>query len=322
MGSQVRVWHKVGQVPVSPGGTGRLDLPRQYDLECIQYRLSGSVQVTVAGSAVRAEAPCQVINRVELNADGKNVLYSAPGYFGVTCRPERSSNQANAAILTAPTAAAVATYPIDCTGVIDMATPDGIRTKDSNFRTAGLSTWQIIFSFGQPTDIFTGGATAAFVNCVVDVFICEMIELSDGGKVTSPVWVRKVSTQSLTAPSTTVAEYRLNAGNFIKSVFIRTDNSGEPSSSVMNNLKLFAGMDVRVDLSAAMMRARNAHDYGRMFSGAYYNQDFTRMGFSESKLSEMWNVTRAIEPKITLDVNGNSNYGITLVTTEYIAIGK
>lgn len=78
---QFRILRKVATVPVSGGGFATIDLPRDYDYESIFVRVNGGLQVTVLATSVRAEAPTHVIQRLEVIADGKNNLYSAPFWF-------------------------------------------------------------------------------------------------------------------------------------------------------------------------------------------------------------------------------------------------
>ena len=65
MNNQFRIKRTYINVPVVAGGFATIDLPRGYDYESIHLRVVGSVQVTTLATAVRAEAPTQVISRVE-----------------------------------------------------------------------------------------------------------------------------------------------------------------------------------------------------------------------------------------------------------------
>ena len=325
MSKQFRIQRTYAQIPVVAGGFALIDLPRGYDYETLFLRLTGSVQVTVAGTGVKAEAPTQAIARVELVADGRNTLHSAPYWNYVLAHYDRRQTQNGARPTTPPTAAAIATYAIEANGAVDFFTPDGIRPKDSNFRTDGLQLFQLRLTFGNAVDMFVGAATANFIaGLMVEVSTSEIVELADPatGVKTVPVALKKVSFQEIGVPATNAnQEVRLPAGNMIKSVLLRSEISGDTSIAVINNLQAFSGVDVRLNMKGASLRAKNNNDFGFVQPG-YYITDFSRNGSDSASLSELWDVTNQAEPKISLDVNGSALTKVQAVVTEYIGLGK
>lgn len=326
MAKQFRIKRTYINVPVVAGGFNTIDLPRGYDYESIHIRVVGSVQVTVAGTAVRAEAPTQVISRVELIADGRNTLYSAPFWFATLGKYDRPNMlETGARVTTPPSGFAIATYAVEANGVIDLMTPDGERPKDSNFRTSGLQLFQLRLSFGNPADLFVGAATANFVaGFQVEISTVETVEEpAADGTITTPVALKKVSFQELAVPTTNAnQEIRLPAGNMIKSVVVRTEGSptaGEPTATVLNTLQVFSGVDVRVRNSSSAIRGQNNNDYGQLTAG-YYIADLARSGAPTARLSELWDVTRQAEPKISMDITGGANVKAQVVVTEYLAL--
>lgn len=322
---QNRILRKVATVPVTAGGFATLDLPRDYDYETIFVRINGGLQVTALATSVRAEAPVQIIQRIEVIADGKNNLYSAPFWFATLANYERRGISQGARAVTPPSGVAVATYQVEANGTIDFMSQGSVRPKDSNFRSAGLSLFQLRMTFGQPGDCFVGG-TVVFNNMFVDVYVQQMVEIPDAtGAITSPIALKKISYQELALLSSNAnQDIRLPAGNNIKSVVMRTDGSttaGEPSVAVLNNVILGAGVDVRLNLSAAQLRAKNNQDYGLITAG-YYIADLTTKGDAKVNLTDLWDVTGAAEPKLTLDVTGGANVKMQAVVTEYILAGN
>jgi len=323
MAKQYRVMRKVASVAVVAGSFATLDLPRDYDYESIFLRINGSVQVTTAGTAVRNEAPTQLVQRVEVIADGKNNIFSAPFWFASNANYGRDLLQNGARVLTAPSSAALGTYPIEAIGAVDLMTQDSVRPKDSNFRSSGLSLFQLRLTFGQFADMFTGSAVAVASGTIyVDVFVQQLVEIADAnGQVTTPIALKKVSFQEIALPSSNAnQEIRLPAGNFIRGVTIRTDGlttAGEPSTGVLNNVQLAAGVDVRMNLAGANLRAKNNADYGYI-NGGYYVADVTSKGSSAINLTDLWDVTGAAEPKLIVDVVGGTNVKMQAVVTEYI----
>jgi len=324
MGKQFRVIRKIASVPITANGFATQDLPRDYDYEYIGLRIAASLQVTGAATSVRAESPCQLVPRVEVVADGKNNLFSAPFWYTSLGNVRRSLTQSGGRATTPPSGTGVATYAVEALGFIDFATLDGVRPKDSNFRSRGLSLFQLRLTFGAAGDAFVGGTVAFSGSPVVDVYAVQMVEETDaaGAFMSSPMALRKVSYQEQAfAASNANAEFRLPAGNLIRSVFVRTDGSttaGEPSTAVLNNLTLQNGIDVRLNLSAANLRGLNNGQFGAVTAG-YYLADLMRQESSgNAMLSNLWDVTGASEPKAILDVTGAANVKVQAVTEEYI----
>lgn len=320
---QYRIQRKVASVPIVAGGFGLQDLPRSYDYEAIFFRISASLQVTVGATSVRAESPVQLVPRVEIVADGKNTLLSAPFWALSLANVWRDLIFSGARVTTPPSAVGVATYVVEAIGVHDFMTSDGSRPKDSNFRTSALSMFQTRLTFGQAGDAFVGGTVNFTGTNNVDVFTAEIVELpAADGSYATPIALKKVSFFSQTFPASNAnAEMRVPAGNLIKSVVLRADGSvtaGEPSATVLNNIKLQSGVDVRLDLAAPNLRAKNNADYGGTIIGGYYVADVTSKATGRINLSDLWDVTGQAEPKVVLDVTGGANVTVTAVVTEYI----
>jgi len=327
MAQQFRIKRTYATVAVVAGGFATIDLPRGYDYESLHIRAYGTVNVTTLYTSVRAEAPVQVISRVEVLADGRNTLFSAPFWFATLGKYDRPNMlETGARVTTPPTAAAVAAYPFEANGVVDFMTPDGERPKDSNFRTDGLQLFQLRLTFGNPGDMFVGAGVSTFTTANVEISTVELVELPDAnGQRTSPVALKKVSFQEIAVPTTNAnQEIRLPAGNMIKSVVLRTEGgvtAGEPGATVLNRVQVFSGVDVRVNNLAAAVRGQNNNDYGSLTAG-YYVADLARNGSGAAKLSELWDVTRQAEPKVSMDITGGANVKAQVVVTEYLALNQ
>ena len=322
---QYRISRKVASVPIVAGGFATVDLPRGYDYESLFLRINASLNVTVAATSVRAEAPCQLVPRVEIIADGKNNLFSAPFWYAGLGNFNRSIMETGARATVPPTAATVATYAVEAAACIDFMTVDGARPKDSNFRSSGLSLFQARLTFGSAADCFVGGTVAFSGSPTVDIFTQEMIELPDAaGDTTKPLALKKVSYQELAiSASNANQEIRLPAGNLIRSVLFRTEGNttaGEPQIGTLNNLTLQSGVDVRVNLTAQQLRVKNNMDFGQITTG-YYVADVAARGNSDVNLSELWDVTNQAEPKAIVDVTAGTAAKIQAVVTEYILSG-
>lgn len=314
---------KIGSITVTENGFATLDLPRVYDYQTLFLRINGSVVVSTAGDAVRADAPCQLVPRVEIIANGKNNLVSAP--FNMLCRGNvwRNGQQYGARSVTPPSSHTAATYAVEALAAVDFCTIDGVRPKDSNYRSAGLDLLQLRLTFGQAEDLFTGSPVGTLSGMTVDVWTAETVELPDAsGAYSMPLALKKVSYQEVALTSTNAnQEIRLPASNYIRAVQIRAEIDGEPSNAVINNVQLASGIDVRYNMSAAQLRAINNMDYGQVPTG-YYVIDPPRNGPENIKLADCWDVTGQSEPKLILDVTGGAGYKVQIVTTEYLMGAK
>lgn len=324
MGKQYRVMQRIGQVPITAGGFDSIDLPRDSDYEAVAFRISATLNVTVLATSVRAEAPCQLVPRIQIVADGKNVLANTPFWAISPGNYLRRGKDSGGRAMTPPSGVAVAAYPVEAIGVVDFATMDTVRPKDSNFRARGLSLFQAIFNFGQPGDCFVGGTVGFTGTPVVEIYALKCVEDTDeaGNYLSTPLFLRKTSFQEITLPATNPAlEVRLPAGNLIRSVLVRTEGAttaGEPDVLTLNGMILQNGLDVRANLTGAQLRGLNGAQFGQVQTG-YYVADFCFQGEGgNNMLSNLWDVSNAAEPKAVLDVTGGGSRRAQVIVTEYI----
>lgn len=321
MAGQYRIKRRIAQVPVTENGVITIDLPRGYDYEALYFRLYGTVNVTTAGTAVRAEAPAQLIKRIEVVADGKNTIASVPF---VMLNRANVFRRGQLGTLTPPTAATIAAYSVAASGALDLSNVDGIRSKDANLRTNGMSLLQARFTFGAAVDLFTGTPAGNIANMYVDVFSTEMIELPDAnGQITQPLYLQKRAYQDIAfSASNANMAIALPVGNVLRGLWIRAEGSstaGEPSDVVINNITLSSGVDVRLNLPYLDLREINKLDYDitTLPTGIVVADLMTHGGYN-TQASEGWDLTQASEAKLILDVTGAANTKVTVVTHELI----
>lgn len=320
--NQLRFKTRITQIPIIAGSNQPYDIPRQYDYESLFLRLSGTVQVTAAATAVRAEAPTQILPRLEVTSEGRNTHFNAPFWRCCIGNYERPQNIPGSLSVVPPTSPAVGTYPFSAHGVIDFCNVDGIRPKDSNLRTSALSLFQLRPTFGAAGDMFVGG-TANFVGTpTLEVFSITMYEIPGAdGKASTPGALKKTVYQEVAVPTSNLTqEIRLPTGNYLKSVVVRAEGlttAGEPTNAVINEMTLSSAQDVRIKLLGNQVRALNSQDYGPVPVG-YYILDYTSQGKIPGNLTDCWNVSGQAEPKLILDVNGGAAVRLQIVTTEMI----
>jgi hypothetical protein len=326
---QYRIKRRTHSQALTENNVVTLDMPRGYDIESLFFRVSGVANVTTAGSAVRALAPTQLIKRIELVADGKNTIASIPGWYLA-----RNQNRSQMGYMLAPTAASIAAYNVELNAVLDQCLIDGIRPKDSNLRTAGMSLLQLRITTGSLTDLFTGSPAGSMTTFNIEVGTAETIELPDDkGNITKPLYLQKRSYQDIAIAATNAnQQVVLPIGNALRGVSILATINGEPSNAVINNVTLASGVDVRVNLPGPMLQRINGMDYEPVSilsntTGAgvssipvtgLYNIDLMRNGNSDVKVTDAWDLSKASEAKLVLDVTGGAGYQLTIVTTEFI----
>lgn len=322
MSGQYRIKRRVAPVPVSENGQITIDMPRGYDYETILFRLYGSIVVSTLYTSVRAEAPCQLIERIELVADGKNTIASVPF---VLLNRANVMRRGQLGSLTPPTAASVATYAVEATAALDLANMDGIRSKDSNLRTSGMSLLQLRFTFGASADCFIGAGVSTLSNMFVDVCTSEMIELPDPatGKMTDPLYLQKRAYQDIAVTASNAnQQIILPVGNIMRGVIIRSEGvtaAGEPDNLAVNNIQLASGVDVRYNMTGLDTRAMNKLDYQvTTLPNGIYIIDMMEEGGYNTQASEGWDLTNASEAKLILDVTGGANVRLTVETIELI----
>lgn len=318
---QTRIKRYIGRQTVTDNQRVVFDLPRDFDLEAIVIRIAGSTTLTVAGAAVRAEAPLQLLKFISLKANGTDLLDGVPGWMAHRLGAFRRGQLAP----LSPQAAATATTQA-FTGmvVLDRAVIDGIRTKDGNFPTRGLSTFQLEIQMGAAIDCFTGAPTGTIAaGATVEVVVYQQKEDPVDGRFTLPRVVTKRSHLDIAfASSNANYQQRLNTGNILRGLLIRAagaSTAGEPSNSGLNNVKIQQGNEVLLDLPAATLREINATDYElSSIPTGYYFVDFMGMGGPANKISDALDLRRGEELFAVLDVTGAANQTIGITTLEYM----
>lgn len=317
MAKQYRIKRRVQQVPVAFGQSVTVDLPRGYDIESVYLVLYGSIVLTTAGTAVRAESPSGLVQRAEIIADGKNTIasvrFDALQQFNGMRRGQGQRT---------PPGNTVATHPIRASMVIDQSIVDGVRPKDSALRTSGMSLLQLRLTFGALTDLYTGAPVGTLSNVFVDVVMSELVEIADeSGEVTTPLYLLKRSYQDITiAGANSNLEIPLPVGNVFRGTLLRSSSSAEPSDSVINNVVLRSGVDVRINATYQNLKTLNTMDYGFAPPTGYVFADCMYAGaVAGVRASEGWDLTRASEAKLALDVSAPTAPAVSVMSIELLS---
>lgn len=318
---QHRIKRFVGKQTFTDNGRLTFDLPRDYDYESIVVRFYGTTTLTVAGAAVRSEAPLQIAKYIGLRANGTDLL---DGVSGIIAHRLGALRRGQLAPLTAQAAATATAQAFAGTVILDRAVIDGIRAKDGNFPSRGLSTFQLQFDAGAANDCFTGTPTGTITAGTVEVYVVQTAEQpGTDGKFSLPrvVTKRTQSTYAYAAANSN-AQIRLNTGNLTRGLLLRSYGyvtAGEPSNAMLNNIKIQKGNQVLLDLSSAVLRDLNAADMDvtTMPTGIYM-VDFMNMGGIAGKLSDCLDLRDGEEVWLYLDTYGAANANVDVATMEYM----
>lgn len=319
---QQRVKRLIGRQSWSDNSRLVFDLPRDFDYESIVVRVTGTSALSVAGAAVRAEAPLQALKFVSLKANGTDML---DGLSGAMAHRFGAFRRGQLAPLVAPSDATAAARTFSAVVVLDRAVIDGIRSKDGNFPSRGLSTFQLECQMGGAADLFTGTPVGVISAATVEVAAYQVQEFEGADKqFTLPRVVTKRTQASIAFPASNAnAQLRLNTGNLTRGLLLRSYGAvtaGEPSDAVINNVRVRQGNLIKLDLPYSMLRAMNAVDLDvTSIPTGYAYVDFMNMGGPAGKLADCIDLRGGEEVWLDLDVTGGVNNAVDVATYEFMS---
>lgn len=318
--AQNRLKRFVGKQTFVDNDRKTFDLPRDYDYESIVIRVYGTTTLTVAGSAVRAEAPLQLAKFVNIKANGTDLL---DGMSGIMCHRLGAFRRGQLPPVTPQAAATATAQPFAFFLVLDRAVIDGIRAKDGNFPSRGLSTFQLEFLAGAAVDCFTGTPTGTVAGTVEVVVVQTQEQADAANRITLPRVVSKRTQLTMPFPTSNANfQQRLNTGNLMRGLMLRgygATTLGEPSDSVINNVKIQQGNQVYLDMPYATLRAMNAVDMDvTSIPTGFCFVDFMNIGAPATKLADALDMRGGEEIWLYLDVTGGTNNAVDVATLEYM----
>jgi hypothetical protein len=311
MGKQLRTYRTWKDVQFVAGGSDTVDLPLGFDLETIHLYLAGSINVTVAYTAVRSEGISKLVKRIDVIADGETIA-TMPGdmlFNGNFMRPYP-------AIKSVP-GFALANYPyVEAVGFLDFVHIDGINPKDSILRTAGMRQLQLRITWGTLADLYTG-AGAATVAIKMGVYVRETKELgNEFGRSKSPEIRRLHRYAEKAYPTSTQDRIPLDTGMLYRAIVLRAESLAEPSKAVITNIKVIAGSDVLLDMPASALYDANCNDNAMALPPGYYVVDLSP-GFGNSKIADFLDLTGRNDAFLVLDVVGGATNKVSIMSHEF-----
>ena len=329
---EAKLLRQVATPTFSAGNVVGVDIPRSYDLNSIMVEITASLTVATANATgVRSYAPAQLVNNFQLIADGSRALDQVPGILAAVGNFQRNWMRE----VTPPSAATIAgsPYAIRALYQLDRATIDSmLRPKDSALHTQApfMSLLQLQITFGNLADIFNIGSATISGTPTVTVYVDETREF-DPADANEARMVRRRSYQQATfTASQSAYQFNLPVGNYIRAVlFYCTDTVGgvtnEPINTVLTNVILKSGADVRLNLPFLALRSKNAADQ-RLFGSATIAGLPTGFGVADLCMdagrgfdgSKLWDLRGASEAKAEIVITSPTAATVWIAIDEYV----
>lgn len=282
-----------------------LDLPRGPHLEGAILRVGGTINNTVAFTAVRNLAPYQYLRNVQWVINSNVTLDSVSG----TQLFQSYFTRRNFPPSTSPAAAGVGAQSFAATFALDRVIMDMMRPKDSILKTdVGMANNQLRIQFGALADMYTGAGTATYTAVTWSVFVQDYQEApTAGGDTPAPTWYAKRTGTRITLPSAGAGQLiKLNTGNRLRAISVRALNSttGEPDINLISRLGLIRAGDTRVDMAVPDLLVKNAMDYGVAPSAGQAIIDLANPGSLGVRYSEFWPIPSSADTFLRVDTTG------------------
>lgn len=307
-----RILRRVARETLIESDEHLIDLPKLHDYRSLLVVLDGTL--TVSGgtaTSVPADSPCDLIQRVDLIANGKDVIHQSPFVFNVMGNYTRDWSEEK----TAPGTSAAA-HPVRAVGLIDLFTSDGVRPKDSAFQAYLSQLLQLRLTTGSADDIIVKGATTLAFAGTIDVILDSLLEPQRQQGESKAF--KKTVTQSVTVSGANSAlPLELPVSNSIRMIRIRATDDGAPTDTLIKTVSFNVDdVDVRTSMDWPELRAINQLDkYGQAPPAGFGVID----ALVDGKLSNAYDLSGASKAELIFDVNAPSGTGkIEIVTDEYI----
>ena len=311
----------IGQETFAAGQTRSISLPRNYAFRALSLKLVCDLtRTTTAGTSSelpKDSAPAQLIQSIMIRANGRDVIkyYDLETLhrmcqFRHSVRPHISST----GWIGGDDAADV---EMSIHAIIDFEMWRAIRPIDSLLQSAGLSTLELVVTFGQGIDTMSTGwqaETGAAVTVNSATLYVAGIEAVGVPQDTRFIINKEFQIQSIINAASTNHQIQLPVGNRYRSILIKTTSDSLNVDTILNNIKIQSGTEVYKNVNAFQLQMENRLDYGleiprtnqtvdRQYTEGvmvgYHLLEFCRDG----RLTECLETERLSSLDLVLDVN-------------------
>lgn len=277
--SRVR-WKEVGSLTVGTAATrGYVDLPRGNFLSRIGLTLHAQIDRAAGASdgTCRDSAPGQLVNQIELEADGANVIRRVPMWMQHRLNQLDYGNRPKISGADLQGYAAITNGVFECTCYLDFERP---RTMPWNvpietlLDTRGMTSLKLWLTWGAIADIMNAAfdGTVTLDSASVDVHVLERVQNVDktgvgefAGRV-FPTIFENVETIPVT--SSTEMEIKLTSPGVYQDIVLFTVSDGDLVNTILpysatskNKIKLMKGGEVWWEMYAGNVQRNMRLDH-------------------------------------------------------------
>ena len=247
----------VTPIPFDSGNVRTMELPRSFLYKTIILRLAGTFTVTGGGSAIAAEAPLNLIRKIELIADGRKTLFSIDGpsayRMGHLMRGKEPERQFPSGFgVQGPTT-------ISATFILDNMAARMVSSVDSYFDPRPYEKVELRITWGTIADIIVGGTATVNAGTQVDIQIEQTTVGADLGLFNR---LLTFDEQTITAVSTAMT-INVPRSGLLTGILFRVYNNSAPSDTALNFISLKSDNNfLHADrLDYATLQRRNVVDF-------------------------------------------------------------
>lgn len=293
----------LGSLNFTAGQTSTLELPRNYSLDRLKFRLTATLFRAAgasAGAPMDLESIAQLVNKIEIRKNGREVLKALS--FETLCRlcelrsgtpmSNRRIISGSGAVVTTEwdAYAAVTTganaIEFELSAVLDFGMWNAIRRNDSLLDTTwrgGITTLDLVITWGQYDDVMTSAYDPAAGG--VDADVAPVLQISTDEYIDPDAVAgeyienREYGVRKVVTADNPKFQHRFNIGNRFRSFVIKTHSDDCQRNDILNNVKIISGSDVYKNRNATQLRQENKAELGlEVMPTGYYLLEFCKDG--------------------------------------------
>ena len=314
------------QVAPSLGGIVVYDVPLTADMERLIINFTGTVTLaTASATSLKKSGISELIQSVDLIANGAITIASLPFHQLVDGNLFRRFGK-NTYPVSQP-ALTVGANAFSAIGVLDLSSFGALRPKDSSVRETNYKTLQLKIRFaGDFTGVYNlGTATVSGSTLAMQVVTEETVEMvNEKGHVSSPIFLPQFSYREDTVTGATLRErFRLTPDQALRGLTLRAVEGTNTlnSDTVLSRVRLYTGTTLRLELSAAAIRARNLAEMSAAVPTGFYYLNLAGQGATPDRLNDCYDLRNAILNGADAYLEYDSLAAMTLGVTQWGLVG-
>ncbi len=243
---------ELGSLAFAANQTSTLQLPRDYSLAKLHFRLVAQMDRTAVGGSVNRElSGAQLVKRIEVRRNGRDVIKSVD--FASLMRKNEMDYKTPAARTVSTTtwdsapAGAEANTTFDLGAILDFAMQRSVRENDTLLdctARGNVSTLDLIITWGTGADCVSTGVITVD-SCTLYISASEYIDIDSKDDPYTPYADHKIyGIRKTVTASNPREQIELGVGNFYRGFLIKTHIDGVQVNTLINTITLKSGTDV------------------------------------------------------------------------------